>query len=317
MKKIRIHTAILILGIVISHDIKAQLLKKLGQIALDKVVNTGINSIMKNSSVNIGNKVYVFQEEYDENITKIGYSNGKKWHVYLENQTGGISSYFQTVCWDINYQNEVNYSFRSKSHSFDFYRLNDTCLTISHNIAKQPFNVDYPYGPKFDLFKIKDSIIYKITVESKDNLKQEVGVTDLKNYIPVAKFSRGNIYDLENSSNGGYEILGTYKNFVPHKINFIYTSIYFRFKYGKMDDALTNLLLLDIEGKKNQWLSKEKSCDECNKKFTGSAFKIGSKDKCKIDSENLGFNLLTGKWIEDTDVIFCTKKCAEKYCISH
>ena len=309
----------LLLGCMIcTPSVKGQILKKLAEDALNKAVkkavikavSSGVNKPLKTSTVKIGQKVFAFEERNDAKITQIGHSSNKTWNVYIENSNGGIQEYISTVYWDRNYQLLQNYKYRGSGHSFDLLRENDTCMAIYHNITSEPFkNKEYPDGAKCDLFKIKDSVIYKITIDA-DRLQTEINNLDLSEYIPVIKFSEGKIYDLENANE-----LGTYNIYVPSKLNFIITSLYFIKDYGKMDESLLTLKLMNLKKAQNDWLDKQKSCDQCSKNFSGSVFMIESKQHCKIENEGLGFNLLTGKYIDDTDNIFCSEKCAEKFCI--
>ena len=294
-------------------NVKAQLLKKLAEDALNKALSSGVNKILKNSTVKFGQKVFVFEELNNANITQIGYTSNKTWNVYIESSTGGIQEYYSTVYWDREYQLNQNYKYRSNSHSFDLIRINDSCLIICHNIKNEPFNSEYPEGAKYDLFKIKDSVMYKKTVNELQ-LKAEIINSNLSSYDSIIKFSEGKIYNLEITDKSK-NVLGTYKNYMPAKLNFIITSIYFREIYGKIDEALLTLHLMNLTNAQNDWLDKQKSCDECSKKFTGSAYIIESNKQCKIRIEDFGFSLLTGKWVDDTDNIFCSKKCAENFCI--
>jgi hypothetical protein len=270
----------------------AQFLKNLTQKALEMGLNEGVNAVMKNTSITFGGSTFTFL------------STVEKWQVNQGNEQ------FISVYKDHSDQTNAGQLFRGNDYSFDFYIINDTTVVIAHHIQRKPYNSDYPNGPKFDLFLMKDSTIYLNELDNVDSFTSLVkNKMRGSGYIPFAKFTRGKIFDLSSTKKGNNEAIGSYKYFNPSKANFVFISIYYKLTYQKIDDKLFNEKMQSINNYANDWHSKEKVCENCSKKFTGSAVTLKSKQNCSTDYEN------TGLWLSPSVSLFCTVKCAEHYCI--
>lgn len=293
-KKI-ILVAILLL---ISQMMNAQFLKNLTQKAIQMGLNEGVNAVMKNTSINFGSSTFTFVSTVEKLY------GSSVWQVNQGNEQ------FISVYKDYNLQSSAGQLFRGNDYSFDLFILNDTTLIISHIIKRKPYNIEYVNGLKYDLFIMKDSIIYLKEIENSDSLTSIVkSKFKGKGFIPFAKFTMGKIYDLSSITKTNNEPIGTYKYFNPGKANFIFTSIYYKLTYGKIDEKLLNEKLQSLNNYAQDWNAKEKECSHCSKKFTGSAVKINSKHDCSTVYEK------SGLWLSESIPLFCTIKCAEKYCI--
>jgi hypothetical protein len=276
----------------------AQFLKNLTQKAMQMGLNEGVNAIMKNTSINLGGSTFTFGSSVEKLY------GGSIWHVNQNNNE------FIKVYKDVKLQSTAGQLFRGNDYSFDLFILNDTTLFISHIISRKPYNSEYVNGNKYDLFIIKDSTIYLKEIENSDSLTAIVkNKFKGKGFIPFAKFTMGKIYDLSSIAKTNNEPIGTYKYFNPGKANFIFTSIYYKLTYGQIDEKLFNEKLQSLHNYAQDWNAKEKECSHCSKKFTGSAVKINSKHNCSTVYET------TGLWVSKSIPLFCTIKCAEKYCI--
>ena len=281
-------------------NLSAQFFKNLAQKAVQMGLNEGVNALMKNTSINFGGSTFSFESSVEKLYgTTI-------WHV---NQNNGASEFIH-VYKDFNLQSSTGQLFRGNDYSFDFFILNDTSVVISHIIKRKPYNSEYVNGLKYNLFVIKDSIIYSNEIDNTDSFKAIVkNKMNGSGFVPFAKFENGKIYDLSSTIKTNKEPIGTYKYFVPSKANFIFTSIYFKLTYAKIDEILLNEKLQSLSNYGQKWNAKEKECSQCSKKFTGSAVKIQSKHNCSTEYESLGL------WLSESIPLFCTIKCAEKYCI--
>ena len=215
-------------------NLSAQFFKNLAQKAVQMGLNEGVNALMKNTSINYGGSTVVFESSLEKLY------GSSIWHVNQNNNE------FIKVYKDYNLQASAGQLFRGNDYSIDLFILNDTSLVISHLIKRKPYNSEYVNGIKYTLFVIKDSIIYSNEIDNTDSFKAIV-----KNnmngigFIPFAKFENGKIYDLSSTAKANKEPIGTYKYFVPSKANFIFTSIYFKLTYAKIDEILTNETIVE------------------------------------------------------------------------
>lgn len=276
----------------------AQFLKNLTQKALQMGLNEGLNAVMKNTSITLGSSTFTFESTVEKLY------GSSVWQVNQGNEQ------FISVYKDFGLQSNAGQLFRGNDYSFDFYILNDTVVAIAHLIKRKPYNIDYPNGPKYDLFLMKDSTIYLKEIDNGDSLTAFVkNKMRGSGFIPFAKFTNGKVFDLSSTKKVNNDPIGTYKYFNPSKANFVFISIYYKLTYQKIDDKLLNEKLQSLNNYANDWHSKEKVCDNCSKKFTGSAVILKSKQNCSTDYEK------TGLWLSPSVSLFCTVKCAEHYCI--
>ncbi len=273
----------------------AQVLQNIAKKAIAKGISEGVNATMKNTTFSMLGTNLTFQASL----------TGTEWYVY------DGSKEFIKVFKDQNTQLK-NWIYRGNDYSFDLLIVNDTTIAISHNITRKPHNEQYPLGRKADLFVIKDSVIYIRNFETADSATDYLkGQNTLKGFSPITSFSGGNIYDLLTSKKEDKKIIGSYKYFVPHKANFIFTSIYYKATYGKMSEQLFNEKLNKMDDQRIQWLQKEKECSHCDKKFTGAPVRIKSKESCS--TEEVAYSFFSTS--HETLPHFCSVKCAERHCI--
>lgn len=276
----------------------AQFLKKLGQKLIEKGLTEGVDAVMQNTSLTVGGKIFTFKSE----INEYDFSKGIQWKVIIPGNEEFISVYR-----DINLQNSRAHTLKGSDYSFDLFILSDTAIVISHVIKRQPYNEEYPNGPKFSLFLIADSVIYLNNFDNGDTFKAIV-LNKMKGegFEPFVRFSDGKIYNPGKSN----EPMGSYRYFNPAKVNFIVAAIYYKATYGNISEQLLTDKLRGIQNYRAEWSAKEKVCDDCSKRFTGLAVKIKSKVNCSTAIEDGG---LWGR--TSAPNLFCTEKCAEQYCI--
>jgi hypothetical protein len=295
MKKAKLLLALL--PCMIALNLNAQLLQNIAKQAIAKGLNEGVNAALKNTTLRMYDGAFTF------NLTTEKLYGSAVWQVL---QGDGQ---FIKVYKDVKLQMNAGQLFRGNDYSFDIFIINDSCVGISHLITRSPYSNEYPNGPKVDIFKISDSTIYMIPVENVDSIPYFVkqSVNNLLSY-PMVKFNNGIIYNLTDDAQNP-DTLGTYKYFSPSKANFIFTSVYYKLKYKKISDQLDNEKIQSLNNYAAEWIKKEKECDHCSKFFTGPAVKIKSRNDCSTSME------YTGITISNSLPLFCSTKCAEKYCI--
>ncbi len=282
--------------------INAQILRNLANKAINAGINEAANAALKNTTLNIGDLSLNFQKDKEQLY------NSDVWKVYLKGEE--LISVYRNV----DLQKTAGQVYRAKDYSFDLFIVNDTIVVIGSNVTRKPYNEDYKNGPKFEVLIISDSIIYK-GIYSGNSLADQLPVKGKNNFDrelfkPYIKFSKGKIYDLNKTSKKDTSnLLGTYKYYSPGKANFICAAILYKTQYKNMAKLLDDEAEQNIIQYAQDWNAKEKSCDHCSATFKGSAITLGSRSDCSTDVEQ------SGLWLKPGTPLFCSKKCAEKYCI--
>lgn len=229
LKFIKMKKIILLLTLSLTFSYaNAQLLQNIAKKAIAKAVNNGVNSLLKNTTLTLDGANYTFSS------TTESLYGSSIWQVIKGNEE------YIKVYKDAKIQLEAGQIYRGKDFSIDILIINDTSLVIQHLINRKPYEEDYLDGPLYDIILIRDSVIFMKTINNVDSLMTEIDDNKkLEGFTKIVKFENDSIYSFESATKEDkFSTLGSYKNFMASKANFIFASIYYKLTYEEIYNQL-------------------------------------------------------------------------------
>ena len=229
LKFIKMKKIILLLTLSLTFSYaNAQLLQNIAKKAIAKAVNNGVNSLLKNTTLTLDGANYTFSS------TTESLYGSSIWQVIMGNEE------YIKVYKDAKIQLEAGQIYRGKDFSIDILIINDTSLVIQHLINRKPYEEDYLDGPLYDIILIRDSVIFMKTINNVDSLMTEIDDNKkLEGFTKIVKFENDSIYSFESATKEDkFSTLGSYKNFMASKANFIFASIYYKLTYEEIYNQL-------------------------------------------------------------------------------